>query len=297
VAECGPNQLERGWWGCINITGSCGDNCTYNIDGDTLYIDGPKDETTGSISDHAFYDGGAEHSKMPSEVKNIVVRGNITDIGRYAFDEAEYVENITLPEDLTSIGNNAFSGMSSLTGITIPSSIDFQLGFTGKYNTFLGVSNNIQIYCSEETCDRIEANRESFGLGSQILNIYTKDENGVYDVGGTLYSSTADMQTGTLSASCGDMATCLASIGTHCSAAEECQTLLDMSSEGTNCNSVSSCKTYLAEHSSGGEQTDSALIEKYNGTPLLYGKKIYTVQEAQEALSDGTKFHVGLTYK
>ena len=44
-------------------------------------------------------------------------------------------------------------------------------------------------------------------------------------------------------------------------------------------------------------QTDSALIEKYNGTPLLYGKKIYTVQEAEEALSDGTKFHVGLTYK
>ena len=235
-----------------------------------------------SIGNYAF--------RNATNLESLTIPNSVTSIGDAAFANATSLTSLTIPDSVTSIGSYAFNGAESLTSITIPDSVK-SIG----NSAFGNLNKNAQIYCEKDMCNYLEANRSSLGLKAQSLTKYTKDENGVYDVGGTLYSSAADMQTGTSSASCGDMANCLASIGTHCSTAKECQTLLDMSSEGTNCDSLSNCKTYLAEHPSAGNKTDSALMEKYNGTPLLYGKRIYTVEEANEVA--GKKNRVMIRYK
>ena len=79
-----------------------------------------------------------------SQVKEIVLGDNITDIGAYAFADFSCLTSVTIPESVTSIGDGAFNGCSSLASITIPNSMT-----SISSNTFNGCSSLASITIPE----------------------------------------------------------------------------------------------------------------------------------------------------
>ena len=53
------------------------------------------------------------------EIKNLVIPGDVTSIGNYAFYGSSNLTSVTIPEGVTSIGNSAFYGCNGLTSVTI----------------------------------------------------------------------------------------------------------------------------------------------------------------------------------
>jgi len=125
---------------CNNVLagGTCGTNCTWNIDGDVLTIsgDGQMESTPWrndpdkdliksvvvengitSIRDSAFYN-------MSSVTGEIKIPNSVTSIGQDAFSGMSNVTSLVIPDSVTSIGNRAFYNMSSVTGeLKIPEGV------------------------------------------------------------------------------------------------------------------------------------------------------------------------------
>lgn len=127
----------------ILASGKCGENAYWTLDANgTLMITGE-----GSISDEAndeYKQGG--WSAQRAKIKVVVIKQEITKIGRGAFSDCENlmkvdipssviaigdyaffrcyrVENIIIPDTVTEIGECAFYGCDGLTSFTIPSSV------------------------------------------------------------------------------------------------------------------------------------------------------------------------------
>lgn len=95
-------------------SGTCGNELTWVIDGDTLTISGSGDMNNFSWSNRPDWEKG--------QPKNVVIEEGVTSIGNYAFYQSS-IEYITIPNTVKSIGNNAFSD-SALMGINIPNSVE-----------------------------------------------------------------------------------------------------------------------------------------------------------------------------
>ena len=116
----------QAWGATVVASGDCGDqgdNVTWVLDSDgVLTINGE-----GKIKDYSY----VSHVRSPNtpwyknrnEIKNIVVSGNITYIGNYAFYNCNKAENISLSSNITSIGDYAFSDCSGITSISLPSGV------------------------------------------------------------------------------------------------------------------------------------------------------------------------------
>ncbi|OPZ36844.1 MAG: hypothetical protein BWY98_00307 [Tenericutes bacterium ADurb.BinA155] len=65
---------------------------------------------------HHLYVGG-------SEVTEVAIPSNCTEIGSATFAGALYLTNVSIPSSVTAIGHQAFSGCTSLSQVTIPSSV------------------------------------------------------------------------------------------------------------------------------------------------------------------------------
>ena len=100
-----------------SLSGSCGENATWEFDYSTLTISG-----TGAMEDYGFYDKAPWYEYM-YYINKVVIQKGITSIGKNAFWDCEYLTGVTIPEGVESIGDNAFSICKRLRRITIPDGV------------------------------------------------------------------------------------------------------------------------------------------------------------------------------
>jgi len=68
-----------------------------------------------------------------SELTDITIPSDITEIKSYAFYKCTSLTSVTIPNSVTSIGGSVFSGCTSLTSVTIPDSVT-SIGGSAFYN-------------------------------------------------------------------------------------------------------------------------------------------------------------------
>ena len=114
-------EEEKSW--DISINGDGTILAKWNINDRTLTISGTgkmKDLDLSSIENwHNWHD-----TPYTNLIEKVVIENGVTNIGRYAFYNCDYLESITIPEGVTSIGRNAFYGCSSLKSIDIPEGVE-----------------------------------------------------------------------------------------------------------------------------------------------------------------------------
>ena len=98
-------------------SGSCGNTCSWTIEGGVLKITG-----TGAMTDYTK-NNSAPWTSYNSSIKSVDIGNGITDIGAYSFYNMSNVTNLNIPNSVISIKNDAFSGMSGVTSLTIPNSV------------------------------------------------------------------------------------------------------------------------------------------------------------------------------
>ena len=93
-------------------------NISWGVSGGYLYIVG-----SGELPNFTAYN--APWSSKYQEINRVVIDGNITSIGSYAFYNLSNLVSVQFDgvSKLTKIGNNAFSYCTSLTDITLPSTV------------------------------------------------------------------------------------------------------------------------------------------------------------------------------
>ena len=101
----------------IAISGKCGDNLTWVLDGNTLNISGSGEMTNWTTLLEVPWKNYSEN------ISSVVFSGDVSSLGNYAFINCESLKNITIPKSITSIGKDTFYNCSSLTSIEIPSSV------------------------------------------------------------------------------------------------------------------------------------------------------------------------------
>ena len=111
------------------LSGTCGDNVTWKLEGDTLTISG-----TGPMFDYKSYNGPWNSTRM--DIKSIVVGEGVTTIGNSAFEGCSKVTSVSLPKTLTRIGGYAFDHCSSLKELSIPDGVTYIGGYAFSCCTF-----------------------------------------------------------------------------------------------------------------------------------------------------------------
>ena len=97
---------------------SCGTNCTYHIEGDTLIVavvKGYNRDCTDLCHTNAPWYGN-------TAIKKVEIKEGIQSIGTSAFEDMSHVTSLSLPEGLKSIGSEAFHGMK-ITSLDLPSTL------------------------------------------------------------------------------------------------------------------------------------------------------------------------------
>lgn len=84
-------------------TGTCGDNLTWTLDGDTLTISG-----TGTMYDYSE-ESPAPWAQWNDTIKYIKIKRGVKSIGAYAFAEMNVLFKAYIPATVASIGSKAFS--------------------------------------------------------------------------------------------------------------------------------------------------------------------------------------------
>ena len=92
-------------------SGSCGDNLTWELNGNTLTISG-----TGDMED--YDDSDAPWYSNCEEITTVVIGAGVTSIGNYAFSGCSGLTSVTIPASVTNIGALAFSDCNSLGSVT-----------------------------------------------------------------------------------------------------------------------------------------------------------------------------------
>ena len=123
-----PDSVERIGEGAFDGTGvdvsqiafrrgSCGENLQWELRGDyRLYITG-----TGAMTD--FSAASAPWHEFRAKIVELVLSGEITHIGNYAFEGCTAVSEVVPPDSLTDIGKYAFSGCSGIKSIHLDKKI------------------------------------------------------------------------------------------------------------------------------------------------------------------------------
>ena len=98
----------------IILTGSCGDNATFNLHDDGLLeILG-----TGKMTDFEFSSFGPWYDNR-TQIKQVTIADGITKIGYYAFRDCTGLTSVTIPDSVTWIGTYAFGSCTNLTRVTL----------------------------------------------------------------------------------------------------------------------------------------------------------------------------------
>ena len=97
----------------------------------TLDKDGNGDYTelkisgNGDIPDFGYVEASVWHTDAPwgYDLTSVIIGGNITSIGRYAFIGCQSLANVSIGANVTDIGQKAFDHCDALTTITLPVSV------------------------------------------------------------------------------------------------------------------------------------------------------------------------------
>ncbi len=107
--------------GSVVASGTCETDITWKIteesDNYSLIIEG-----SGRFAGFKSMDEIPWKSYI-SSIKSVLIQGNITYIGDYAFYGANNLETVTIPNSVTTIGTRAFYNCSKLGSIVIPDSV------------------------------------------------------------------------------------------------------------------------------------------------------------------------------
>ena len=170
--------------------GSCGDNLTWKLEGNTLTISG-----TGTMKDYS-YDTDAPWYSSKASIYSVIIESGVTSIGDSAFSSCRSLESIKIPNSVTHIGDSAFRYCSSLESVTIPSSVT-SIGNSAFYdcssltsvtipNGVTSIGDSAFYYCSSLTSVTIPNGVTSIGdsafSGCRSLTSITIP-NGVTNIG------------------------------------------------------------------------------------------------------------------
>lgn len=92
-------------------SGTCGDNLTWTLSGNTLTISG-----TGDMYDYNS-DIEVPWYQIKDDIYYLVIDNGVTSIGNYAFYQVTHITDVTIPTGVKSIGNYAFYECSKLKNI------------------------------------------------------------------------------------------------------------------------------------------------------------------------------------
>ena len=172
-------------------SGTCGDNLTWTFDDETgtLTILG-----TGAMYDFA-YDYDSYSLNRPWEyyiesIKEIVILGEVTSIGSFAFDSCNNLTEVMIGNSVEIIGISAFAYCGSLTEVIIPDSVkticDAAFYWCEKLSNVI-IGNNVKTIgesafatCNNLTHIRIPDSVETIGMTAFCnhgLISMTVDEN------------------------------------------------------------------------------------------------------------------------
>ena len=99
-------------------SGPCGNNVTWSLDDEgTLTIKGTGNMANFTSSKYVSWNSNIRN------IKKVIIENNVTNIGSYAFYDAQNLTSITIPDSVTNIGEFSFYGCNSLTSIQLPKSI------------------------------------------------------------------------------------------------------------------------------------------------------------------------------
>ena len=87
-------------------SGTCGENLTWTLEGNTLTVSG-----SGEMDDGSPWD--AHRNK----IKKVVLTDGVTSVGAKAFFEYDRLESVDFGDALVEIGEKAFAGCPDLTVI------------------------------------------------------------------------------------------------------------------------------------------------------------------------------------
>ena len=135
--------------------GECGENASYKLIGNTLYIEG-----TGTV-DGDSKDSIRHFVGLSNEIKNVIISDGITEIGYKAFRNCTSLENIIIPSSVTEIEDYAFNNCTALKSITIPSSVT-KIGNTAFWNCY----NNVTIHGKAGSYAETYANEHNISFKS-----------------------------------------------------------------------------------------------------------------------------------
>ena len=96
-------------------SGKIGDNVKWSLKNGVLTISGK-----GKMTDHA---SATSPFFGNSDIKSVVIKSGVTNIGGGAFIGCSNLKDITIPSSVTSIDYYSFMSCTSLTSVTIPSSV------------------------------------------------------------------------------------------------------------------------------------------------------------------------------
>ena len=195
-------------------SGFCGaegnrENLTWTLDtAGTLTVSGQ-----GAMEDYwtDLFDS-IYRTKAPwgwRDVKKIVIRPGVTDIGDNAFAGCVYATQATIPEGVTGIGSSAFRRCEALQSLTLPGSVS-----KIEYEAFLGCKSLERLTLPEglteigssafEECDRLtgvtipasvtELSSGAFGYCPALTALSVKKDNPVYYSAGNCLIERAEKQ-------------------------------------------------------------------------------------------------------
>ncbi len=133
----------------VTENGTCGENLTWKLAGDTLTISGTGEMETFRILGHPSPWDQADFSK-------VVIEEGVTSISSYAFHSNWKVTNISLPDSLVRIEDHALD-FWNLNSITIPKNVSY-FG-TGNLSSLdlnaIAVDPGNTVYDSRNSCNAL----------------------------------------------------------------------------------------------------------------------------------------------
>ncbi len=191
-ADCAQGTDENGY-----PCGTCGTNCNWMIEDNTLKITGGTDGSIGMMDDYHVSDDGKSSDtpwrdynssitsadiqgisnvgdnalKMVGSLKNITFGNTISSIGEGAFCGTR-ISSVIVPDSVTDIGWAAFLS-ASLRFVSVP---DIAQGLSGR--VFGDWIDNVEVICrgSEESCNNIKSQLENYTIYDH-QNTQWKTEN------------------------------------------------------------------------------------------------------------------------